>query len=33
LGGIDGRLRAAGFLESAQELIGDDLLRTFQPTV
>lgn len=31
LGGIDGRLRAAGFVEKQTRLLGDDLLRTFEP--
>ena len=33
LGGIDGRLRGAGYAELGQELLGEDLLRTFGPAV
>jgi diaminohydroxyphosphoribosylaminopyrimidine deaminase / 5-amino-6-(5-phosphoribosylamino)uracil reductase len=33
LGGIEGRLRAAGFVEIESRLLGEDLLRTFEPAI
>lgn len=33
LGGIEGRLRAAGLVEVESRLLGEDLLRTFEPRI